>query len=61
MQSGADIAGLYAAEALGISTGGTGTKGHRSEAGKTPKERIELAERFNIEEGKSPQFPKELC
>ena len=58
MQSGADIAGLYAAEALGIPTGGNGTKGHISEAGKTPKERMELAERFNIQEGESTSLPE---
>jgi len=58
MQSGADVAGLYAAEALGISTGGNGTKGHISEAGKTPKERTELAKRFNIEEGQSTSLPQ---
>lgn len=58
MQSGADIAGLYAAESLGIPTGGSGTKGHRSEAGKTLKERLDLAKRFNIEEGKSTGFPE---
>ena len=56
MQSGADIAGLYAAESLGIPTGGSGTKGHRSEAGKTLKERLD--KRFNIEEGKSTGFPE---
>jgi hypothetical protein len=58
MQSGADIAGLRAAEALGIPTGGSGTKGHISEVGKTPKERAELAKRFNIEEGQSTSLPE---
>jgi hypothetical protein len=65
MQSGADISGLQAGEALGIPTGGTGTKGHKSEAGTGKKsdnskiglkENLELAKRFDIKEGESTNF-----
>jgi len=45
-QTGADQAGLYAAEELGIQTGGTMPKFFRTETGQCP----DLAKRFHLQE-----------
>jgi hypothetical protein len=52
-QTGADRAGLLAAEQLGIATGGFMPKGFLASDGKQPL----FAARFGIEEHKSPLYP----
>lgn len=51
-QIGADLAGLHAAEALDIETGGTATKGFRQKNGCAPWLR-----RYGLVEHESPQYP----
>jgi hypothetical protein len=54
-QSGADQAGLYAAELLGIETGGWITKGGRTEFGPLP---LGFKERFHLIETPSSDYPQ---
>jgi putative molybdenum carrier protein len=51
-QSGADLGGLRAGEALGIATGGAMPKGFRTEAGSRPT----YAERFGMRETSSRSY-----
>ena len=51
-QTGADQAGLFAAEALGLKTGGWIPKGYRTESGPRP----DLAERFALIEHSSANY-----
>lgn len=51
-QSGADLGGLRAAEALGIATGGAMPRGFRTEAGPRPN----YAERFGMHETSSSSY-----
>lgn len=52
-QTGADEAGLRAAKALGISTGGTMPKGYKTQAGPRP----DWAELYGLEESRSEKYP----
>lgn len=52
-QTGADQAGLYVAEALGIATGGWIPKGGRTDDGLDPG----LIARFGMKEHGSPEYP----
>jgi len=52
-QVGADIAGLRAAKALGLATGGWGTKGFRIKGGRNP----ELGSVYGLREHQSEQYP----
>lgn len=52
-QTGADQAGLYAAEKAGIPTGGTAPKGWRTQAGPNPL----LGSRFGLVEHSSSAYP----
>jgi hypothetical protein len=51
-QSGADLGGLLAAEALGIQTGGEAARGFRTEQGR----QIILRDRFGLHEGLSRNY-----
>jgi len=51
-QSGADLGGLLAAEALGIQTGGEAARGFRTENGR----QIILRDRFGLHEGANYQY-----
>jgi len=52
-QIGADIAGLRAAKALGLATGGWATKGFKIRGGRNP----ELASIYGLREHQSEQYP----
>ncbi len=52
MQTGADLGGLYGADAVGISTGGFAPKGYRTELGPRP----DLGMRFGLIESESSDF-----
>jgi len=52
-QIGADIAGLRAARALGLATGGWATKGFRIKGGRNP----ELGSIYGLREHQSEQYP----
>lgn len=52
-QTGVDQAALYAAEDMGIQTGGWMPKGFITQAGPRP----EFAERFGMQEDASPKYP----
>lgn len=53
-QTGADMAGLIAAESMGLDTGGWATRGYRTEAGPRPET---LGSRFGLEEHSSDKYP----